>query len=213
MFSPRKFTLAALGALSLGLVACGTATETPAGDSAETTTTALASAEAPEAADTTGTDTSETSTTEVSDAETRNNETTSSEAIDTTADAGPIVVDPAKFQVNGQHIFSYVTQQDETGTCLVTPDGATCTGVAGAAVPDISTPPFADQRPGAVSASMGGIHYTILEGVPPAPASLSPGERLVVDAVSCEVSAARDVTCVSGDTSFTISGVDRSIIA
>lgn len=216
MISSRKLALVAISTLGLALGACGTATDTPESTSA-------GSAPAAEESTAVGTTTAETSTAESSPAESSamessaateaNSSTTNSEFIDPTAEVSPIVVDPARFQVNGQHLFSYTAQNAATGTCLVTADGATCTGVAGAAVPNIANPPFAGQRPGAVSASMGGLHYTILEGLPPAPASLSPGERLVVDAVSCEVSAARDVTCTSGDTSFTISGVDRSIIA
>lgn len=208
MIPIRKFTLTAFAILSLGLAGCSASTE----DDSATTADTAASLSTPES------ETSSESTTVVTTTEedptpetTVEEESSPNPSIDATADAGPILVDPARFSMDGPYVFDYATQSGETGTCLLTPDGATCTGVPAADVPDITYAPFAGQRPGAVSASMGGIHYTILEGVPPAPAQLQPGEKLVVDATTCEVSQTRDVTCVSGDTSFTVSGADRSI--
>lgn len=221
MIPIRKITLTALAVLSLGIAGCSastgedsvnTANSVDASSSAESDTTESITAEEEGGAD--GSDTpssSATPATSPSADPTPTESSTPDADIDATADSGPIPVDPQRFAADGPHLFSYTAQNGETGTCLLTPDGATCTGVPAADVPDISHAPFEGQRPGAVSASMGGIHYTILEGVPPAPAQLQPGEKLVVDTTSCEVSPASDVTCVSGDTSFTVSGKDRSI--
>lgn len=210
MIPIRKITLTALAVLGLGLTGCSASTGEDSVNTADSVST-LSPTESDTVSES-STPTSATAPVESPAADpTPAESSTPGSAIDATADAGPIPVDPQRFAANGPHLFTYATQNGETGTCLLTPDGATCTGVPAADVPDISHTPFEGQRPGAVSASMGGIHYTILEGVPPAPAQLQPGEKLVVDATSCEVSQARDVTCVSGDTSFTVSGKDRSI--
>lgn len=138
-------------------------------------------------------------------------EDTTSEPAGSTAATEPTTVDPERFRVSGNYIFDYEMQDSSTGTCLVTIDGVTCTGLAGKEIPEVSIPPFDPQHPGAVSASAEGLHYTISEGVPPAPAQLEPGKRLEVGSVTCEVSRDNDVSCGIRDNSFTISGQDRLI--
>lgn len=126
-------------------------------------------------------------------------------------------VDPATFDLRGSTVFDYRTGDDGTGICLIAgdTDGAdatvTCTGNTPDDAPDIEIPPFDQQRPGSVTISDEGYHYTTVEGVPPAPAALEPGQRVTMDSASCQMEQDSELNCTVGDTSLTVSGDDREM--
>ncbi|AIT62320.1 hypothetical protein [Corynebacterium doosanense] len=122
-------------------------------------------------------------------------------------------VDPETFRGPGDgHVFKYPSANGRARECFFDAEGATCLGVAGPDVPDISVPPFADQAPSAVSVSDTGVRYTLFEGVPPAQVTLERGQWFELGSVRCEVDEALDLTCSVGENSFRIDG-DSGLIS
>lgn len=126
-------------------------------------------------------------------------------------------IDPSVFDRDGNHLFSYSTGDTGSGTCLFNggPEASvTCTGTAPDDAPDVEVPPFDRQRPGATTIDTDGVTYSIFEGVPPAPASLDPGQRVSFDAEgsgSCEMGEDVVLDCAVGGSTLTISGDDSTI--
>lgn len=121
-------------------------------------------------------------------------------------------VDPAAFERNGTTSFDYRIGGEGTGTCIVDDEAAvTCTGEVPDDAPDIEVPPFERQRPGAARITTDGITYTMVEGAPPAPAALEPGQRLTVGDASCEMSEDAELSCSVGETTMDISGDDSTM--
>lgn len=126
--------------------------------------------------------------------------------------AGVEDVDPAAFERSGTTSFDYRTGDEGTGTCIVDDEAAvTCTGEVPDDAPDIEVPPFERQRPGAARITTDGVTYTMVEGAPPAPAALEPGQRLTVGDASCEMSEDAELSCSVGETTLDISGDDSTM--
>lgn len=122
-------------------------------------------------------------------------------------------VDPEIFRGPGDdYLFKHLGTNGQVRECFFDTAAATCLGVAGPDIPDISVPPFADQAPSAVSVTEAGVRYTIFEGVPPAYETLEPGQSLELGPVRCELNDASDLTCSVGDNSFAIDG-DSGLIS
>lgn len=121
-------------------------------------------------------------------------------------------VDPAAFERSGTTSFDYRTGDEGTGICIIDTEAAvTCTGGVPDDAPDIEVPPFEQQRPGAARITADGITYTMVEGAPPAPAALEPGQRVTVGDASCEMSGDAELSCAVGETTMDISGDDSTM--
>lgn len=121
-------------------------------------------------------------------------------------------VDPAAFERGGTTLFDYRTGDEGTGICIIDTEAAvTCTGRVPDDAPDIEVPPFERQRPGAARITADGITYTMVEGVPPAPAALDSGQRITVGDASCGMSQNVELSCSVGETTLDISGDDSAM--
>lgn len=127
-------------------------------------------------------------------------------ATTTTETAAPDVtdVDPAHFEMDGRYIFN-VSRDDDTATLCVMGDGSiTCSGKAPEDAPDVTITPFPTQPPGAIILDEDGLTWSILEGVPPAPGSLGPSQRISDGGITCVTDAESSLDCARGDNGFTI---------
>ena len=97
-----------------------------------------------------------------------------------TTSAAPDVteVDPTTFEMDGRYVFDVPMGDDTTTLCIMGDSTVTCTGKPPEDAPDVEIPPFPMQRPGAVSLDDEGLTWTMVEGVPPAPGTLEPSQRI-----------------------------------
>jgi hypothetical protein len=122
-------------------------------------------------------------------------------------------IDPATFRDRDSYLFDYSTGGEVVGLCIFDEEEVTCTGTPPDDAPDIEVPPFPEGRPTAATIDEDGVTYTMVEGVPPAPAELSPGQSVTFGDVSCEMSDGPELHCEVGESSLTISGDDRDMVA
>ena len=130
--------------------------------------------------------------------------------VDSSPLAGLKEADTKRFSVGDSFIIN--ADVDGTpGTCALSPVGVSCTGKASDDVPDVAVPPFPAGRPGAVAITPQGVDYTMFEGVPPAPAKLEPGQKVVAGEYECGLADASMLLCSNQKDSFKISGAERRI--
>ncbi len=112
-----------------------------------------------------------------------------------------------------------VIEMDKAGTNYFCVLGAA--SVACSANPDNSVPNLEDMpgqpwapftgRPGAVFASDDGVSWGVLEGIPAGDGQLAPGERLEHLNGWCQAPDEESLECGYKDTSFTVTGPDRTV--
>lgn len=137
----------------------------------------------------------------------RSTETTTTETV------APDVtdVDLMSFEMDGHYVFN-VSRDDGTATLCVMGDGSiTCSGKAPEDAPDVTITPFPAQPPGAIILDKDGLTWYLLEGVPPAPGSLEPSQRISDGGITCETDAEGSLDCSLGDNGFTIGHEDGAI--
>lgn len=119
-------------------------------------------------------------------------------------------VDSSTFEIAGNHMFRYVLD-GESGECSISERGAMCMGTAGDDIPEVKVDPFPVQSASAVSVGVDGTEYLIFEGGPPAPATLSAGERVTLGNSACSVPDDSTLTCEYDGASFTLEGAEALI--
>lgn len=120
-------------------------------------------------------------------------------------------VDPMSFEMDGHYVFN-VSRDDGTATLCVMGDGSiTCSGKAPEDAPDVTITPFPTQPPGAIILDKDGLTWYMLEGVPPAPGSLEPSQRISDGGITCETDEHGSLDCALGDNGFTIDHEDGAI--
>ena len=130
----------------------------------------------------------------------------------TTRDAGLRAVDPSTFAQAGTHLFRYEPSPGVVRGCILDADKATCPGTPDASAPDIEIPPFPKGRPGAITVTPSTLRYTMIEGVPPAQATLGRGEKVTLGHVTCALPESGTLTCSAADYSFSIDGPSMRIV-
>lgn len=123
-----------------------------------------------------------------------------------TTKRGPDVpVDPAKYERAGMSVFTY-NLGSFSGTCAISPHGATCQGVTPDDAPMVTAVPLPPRQADAVYAGRDGMHFTVFEGVGPSQGRINAGESITVAENSCAYPSDDTLRCVSGGNSFTIHG-------
>ena len=112
-------------------------------------------------------------------------------------------VDPAAFERAGMSVFTYVLG-DYSGTCAISPHGATCKGATPADAPTVTAVPLPPRQADAIYIGEDGMHFTLFEGVGPSQGTLHPGESITVNENSCRYADDKMLQCRSGGDSFDI---------
>lgn len=117
---------------------------------------------------------------------------------------GPDVpVDPANYERAGMSIFTYRVGE-RTGTCAISPHGATCQGVTPPDAPTVTAVPLPPRKADAIYTGRDGMHFTLFEGVGPTQGDLRPGQSITVEENRCFYPSDNALQCESDGRSFTI---------
>lgn len=146
--------------------------------------------------------TSEQTTTSATTTATSSQATTRTTAASTTR-GSDVPVNPADYERAGMSIFTYRVGQ-RTGTCAISPHGATCQGVTPPDAPTVTAVPLPPRKADAVYTGRDGMHFTVFEGVGPTQGDLRPGQSITVEENRCFYPADYALQCESGSRSFTI---------
>lgn len=122
----------------------------------------------------------------------------------TTTRAADTPVDPEDYERAGMSIFTYHLGA-RTGTCAISPHGATCQGTTPNDAPTVTAVPLPPRKADAIYAGTDGMHYTVFEGVGPSQGDLRPGQSIRVNENHCSYPDDDTFRCASGDAlSYTI---------
>ncbi len=115
-----------------------------------------------------------------------------------------VPVNPGDFERAGMSVFTYIVGA-RTGTCAISPHGATCQGTTPSDAPVVTAVPLPPRKADAIYVGEDGMHYTVFEGVGPSQGTLDHGRSISVRENLCRYPDDNTLTCISGMGSFTIS--------
>ncbi len=121
----------------------------------------------------------------------------------TTSRAADTPVDPKTFERAGMSVFTYIVGS-RTGTCAISPHGATCQGLTPPDAPMVTAVPLPPRQADSVYIGEDSMHYTVFEGVGPSQGTLHPGESITVRENRCRYPDGETLQCTSGGDSFTV---------
>lgn len=155
-----------------------------------------------------GTKTKETKTKESKGKESKGKES-GTKAKETTsrkpsATRGPDVpVNPAAYERAGMSVFTY-DLGSYSGTCAISPHGATCQGRTPADAPTVTAVPLPPRKADAIYTGDDGMHFTVFEGVGPSQGRVEAGQSITVEENSCWYPTDDTLRCRSRGNTFTI---------
>ena len=132
-------------------------------------------------------------------------ETTESSSTPPTTRKSDTPVNPANYERAGMSVFTYDVG-DFSGTCAISPHGATCQGVTPNDAPMVTAVPLPPRKADAIYAGEDGMHFTVFEGVGPSQGRIDPGQSITINENSCAYPDDETLRCVSGANSFTVHG-------
>lgn len=148
----------------------------------------------------------ETTTEETTSEETTTEETTTeSSSTPSKTRKADTPVNPADFERAGMSVFTYDVG-DFSGTCAISPHGATCQGITPDDAPTVTAVPLPPREADAIYIGEDGMHFTLFEGVGPSQGSIDPGESITINENSCSYPNEETLRCASGSNSFTVHG-------
>lgn len=200
----REKTAAACAALGLAAALSGCAAQ----DVAEPEAPAFTKIpdETTEAEETAKAEESEEKTSEAEESETKTKESKSKGTTSRkpSATRGPDVpVNPANYERAGMSVFTY-DLGSYSGTCAISPHGATCQGKTPADAPTVTAVPLPPRKADAVYTGDDGMHFTVFEGVGPSQGRVEAGQSIAVEENSCWYPTDDTLRCKSRGNSFTI---------
>lgn len=126
----------------------------------------------------------------------------------TPASGKAIVQDAEKFRTANGYAFSYSTGAQ--GMCVFNDQQVTCQGTPESGVPKVQTSNYS-ASPDAITASTSGLTYGMFDHAQPDRlVPLRDNQKVFLGAVTCELRSST-LNCGSGNNSFTITGVARTI--
>lgn len=132
-------------------------------------------------------------------------ETTTEETTPSKTRRADTPVNPADYERAGMSVFTYDVG-DFSGTCAISPHGATCQGVTPDDAPMVTAVPLPPRKADAIYAGEDGMHFTVFEGVGPSQGRIDPGQSITINENSCSYPDDETLRCVSGANSFTVHG-------
>ena len=126
----------------------------------------------------------------------------------TPASGKAIVQDAEKFRTANGYAFSYSTGAQ--GMCVFNDQQVTCQGTPESGVPKVQTSNYS-ASPDAITASTSGLTYGMFDHAQPDRlVPLRDNQKVFLGSVTCELRSST-LNCGSGNNSFTITGVARTI--
>ena len=114
-----------------------------------------------------------------------------------------VPVNPANYERAGMSVFTY-NLGSYSGTCAISPHGATCEGKTPSDAPMVTAVPLPPRKADAIYTGDDGMHFTVFEGVGPSQGRVNAGQSITVQENSCRYPTSNTLTCISRGNSFTI---------